>query len=197
MNFSEPIEVGDAVITAINHKLKDGSVISRILVKGTLSQSLASQLGIGGLAFLANGAPKEGFARLELSTGCQAFRAVLESDPALKQSIEITGDSSDKYLVERGAEGVLRLKFRLNYTGGDPHQALAYVMAVGSGESLLRVIPLQQELDLNQESDVSLTVKRANGETFSQPIPKETVREAFAATRKKTVKASRSAPNIQ
>jgi hypothetical protein len=188
--YSQPVEISDAVITAISHKMKDGSLVCRILVVGELSWRLAAELDVRGLVFLENGAPKQGFAKLELSTGCAAFRAVFEADPALKQSFEITGDSSDKYVIERGAEDVLRLKFRLNYSGGDPHKALAYMLAVGDSASLVRIIPLQQELDLAQESDVSVVVKH-DGKTFEQPIPKETVRQAFAASRRDEKEAAR------
>jgi hypothetical protein len=181
--FSEPIAIWDAAITAISHKLKDGVLTSHIIVTGTLNEDLAEELDVESLVFAANGAPKQGFEKLELSTGCQAFRAVFEADPALKQSIEITGDSTDNYLVERTSEGALRLKCRLNYHG-DPHQVLAYVLAVGSGESHLKIVPLQTELETAQESEVSIKVRRPDGTVHEEPVAKETVRQALGASRK-------------
>ena len=41
----KPIEIWDAVITAIHHKIEDGAVQSRILVTGTLNPDLADELG--------------------------------------------------------------------------------------------------------------------------------------------------------
>jgi hypothetical protein len=181
--FSEPIEIWDATIAAINHKVTDGVMASRILVSGTLNPALAKELEIKTLVFLPNDAPKDGFTKLELSTGCQAFRAVFEADPALKQSFEINGDSTNNYVVERQAEGVLRLKLRLNYHG-DPHQALAFVLAVGSGASMLKIVPLQRELDAAQESEVSVKVKHADGTVHETPVPKETVRATLAASQR-------------
>ena len=155
--FAEPIEVWDAVITAVSHKIKDGLVSSRILFTGTLNEDLADALGAKTLVFTSNGTPKEGFSKLELSTGCAACRALFEADPALKQSFELNGDSSDNYVIERQAEGVLRLKARLNYHG-DPYQVLGYVLAVGSGESVLKITPLQTELEAEEDTKVEINV---------------------------------------
>ena len=78
--FSKPIEIWDAVITAIHHNVEDGAVQSRILVTGTLNPDLADELGTKTLVFASNGTPKGGFSKLELDTGCAAFRAVFEAD---------------------------------------------------------------------------------------------------------------------
>ncbi len=174
--FSKPIEIWDAVITAIHHKVEDGAVQSRILVTGTLNPDLADELGTRTLVFASNGTPKGGFSKLELDTGCAAFRAVFEADPSLKQSFElISGDSTDRYIVERGAEGVLRLKLRLNYHG-DPHEVLAYVGVVGSGESMLKIVPLQTTIDNAKAS-------KEDDKEEAPPVPKETVRQAMTGSR--------------
>lgn len=144
--YSTEVEISDAVITAIHHKIADDKVQTRITVTGMLLPDLAERLSARDLIFAGNGTPKGGFSSLSLDTGCAAFRAVFEADPALRQSFELTsGDSTDQYTVARLAEGVMQLKLRLNYHG-DPHQALAYVMAIGSGQSKLRIVPLQTEM---------------------------------------------------
>lgn len=191
--FNNEIQLWHAVIAAINHKVKDGAVHSRIAVTGVLDVKLAEELGIKSLAFANNGTPKEGFTKLELSTSCQAFRAVFEAE-GLRQTFEITGDSADNFLVERIAEGVLRIKFRLNYHG-DPHQALAYVLAVGSAESELKVVPLQQELDAAGESELTVKATREDGSSEEFSIPKDTVRKALAAKKKHGSSRSRQAVN--
>jgi len=182
--FSAPVEIWDATVTAIHHKMKDGVLSSRLTVAGTLDESLAKELGANSLVFAENGTAKEGFSKLELSTGCAAFRALFQPDPVLKHDVEITGDSTDNYLVERKTKGGLKLKFRINYHG-DPHQMLAYVMAIGSGEAHLRITPLQKELETTEDSTVSITVTKGNGETFTQPVDKDTVRQALAPSHKR------------
>jgi hypothetical protein len=44
------------------------------------------------------------------------------------------------------------LKLRLNYHG-DPHRAVAYVMAIGNGDSRLRIVPLQTEIPAKDEPE--------------------------------------------
>ena len=101
---------------------------------------------------------------------------MFEADPSLKQSFElISGDSTDRYVVERGAEGVLRLKLRLNYHG-DPHEVLAYVGVVGSGESMLKIVPLQTTIDNAKAS-------KEDDKEEAPPVPKETVRQAMTGSR--------------
>jgi hypothetical protein len=151
--FSKPIEVWDAQITSVHLKTEDSKVQTRIMVTGSLDADLAEDLGARHVLFSDNGTPKQGYSKLQLDTRCQSFRAVFEADPALKQSFEIlAGDSTDRYIVERQADGVLQLKLRLNYHG-DPHHALAYIMAVGDSQSILKIVPLQQELDGEKRED--------------------------------------------
>jgi hypothetical protein len=151
--YSNEIEIPKAVITAIHHKVEDDKVQTRITVTGTLLPDLAERLGARDLIFAENGTPKGGFSSLALDTGCAAFRAIFEADPALKQSFELTsGDSTDQYTVTRLAECVMQLKLRLNYHG-DPHRAVAYVMAIGNGDSRLRIVPLQTEIPAKDEPE--------------------------------------------
>lgn len=192
--FNNQIEIWHTQIAALNHKVKDGTVHSRLLVAGVLDTKLAEDLGIKNLVFANNGTPKEGFSKLELSTNCHAFRAVFEAE-GLRQTFEITGDNTDNFLVERVTDekhGSFRLKFRLNYHG-DPHQALAYVLAVGSAESSLKVVPLQQELDASDATDLSVRATREDGSTEEFSIPKETVRKALGAKKKHASRSGRSA----
>ncbi len=145
--YSEQIVLRDAVIDSIHCKTEDGKVQSRIQVHGSLTQEVADVLGAKSLLFAHNGTPKEGFSSLALNTGCAAFRALFEADPALKQSFElVSGDSTDRYIVERLEDGILKVKLRLNYHG-DPHAALAYIVAIGNAESKLKIVPLQATMD--------------------------------------------------
>jgi hypothetical protein len=153
--YTEPLQLWDAVITAISHRIKDGLVTTRIMVTATLNQDTGNQLDVGSLVFNENGTPKAGFP-LDLSTGCAAFRALFEADPALKQSFELTGDATDNYVIERGTEGAMQLDLRLNHHG-DPHAALAYVLAIGNGESFLTITPLQESLKAEDETTVTLS----------------------------------------
>jgi hypothetical protein len=183
--YSEPITLRDAVITAIHLKTEDGKVQSRIQVHGSLNQEVADILGAKSLLFAINGTPKEGYSVMRLNTGCASFRATFEADPALKQAFELaSGDSTDRYIVERQAEGVLKLKLRLNYHG-DPHQALAYITAVGNSESLLRIVPLQTELDEDEDEDEDRP--KRNDEYLSEKpvvVPAEAVRQSLIGHRR-------------
>ena len=146
--FSKPIEIWDVIIPSISHKNRDGTVMTRISVTGTLNPALAKELGIEDLIFHKNGTPKGGFSSLALDTGCAAFRATIEAEQ-LKQQFElVSGDSTDSYVVQRMDEGVMQLRLRLNYHG-DPHLPVAFVKAVGNAEAILRITPLQSEIDPN------------------------------------------------
>ena len=189
--YSEPITLRDAVIDSIHLKTEDGKVQSRIQVHGSLNQEVADILGAKSLLFATNGTPKEGYSVIQLKTGCAAHRATFQADEALKQSFEIlSGDSSDRYIVERQAEGLLMLKLRLNYHG-DPHQALAYVMAVGNSESLLKIVPLQSEMAVDEEDekgeDEVEERPKKNDEYLSDELPfapVETVRQELIGHRR-------------
>lgn len=151
--YSSEVEIPNAVITAIHYKIEDDKIQTRISVTGTLLPDLAEHFGARNLIFADNGTPKGGFLALSLDTGCAAFRAIFEADPALKQSFELSsGDSTDQYTVKRLAEGVMQLRLRLNYHG-EPHQVLAYAAAIGNGKSRLRIIPLQTEMPATAEAD--------------------------------------------
>lgn len=176
--FSEPIELYDAVITAVSHKVKDGGVNSRLIVLCTLSPGLAEELDAASLVFAANGTPKEGFDRLELSTGCASFRAIFEAPKQVKQSFEMNGDSVNHMSVDRKPDGILQLRLRLNYHG-DPHTALGFVMAVGSMECLCKIIPLQRELEEAEKAPVK--VVKAQEPTMPA---KEAARQAMSAATK-------------
>jgi hypothetical protein len=144
--FSDQIVLRDAVIDSIHYKTEDGKVQGRVQLHASLTQEAGEILGVKSVVFANNGTPKDGFSTLALDTGCAAFRAVFNADPSLKQSFElVSGDSTDRYIVERQAEGHLELKLRLNFHG-DPHPALAYIVAVGNAESLLKIVPLQSEI---------------------------------------------------
>jgi hypothetical protein len=151
--YSEQITIARAVITAIHLKVEDSKIQTRIIASGAMSPELAQQIGARSLIYAENGTPKGGYTAAKLDTGCAAFRAVFEADPALKQSFELlSGDSTDSYVVTREADGALKLKFRLNYHG-DPHQAIAFVQMVGNAECSLKITPLQTEIPANAKDE--------------------------------------------
>ena len=167
--YSEPITIRDFITRSIHIKSADGKCQTRVQGDGTLTQEVAETLGAKSLVFAPNGTPKEGFSSLQLDTGCGAFRAVFQADPALKQSFEVpSGDSSDQYTVERQEEGLLKLKLRLNYHG-DPHQAVAYLAAVGNAESLLKIVPLQSEINTEADEEDNEEAEKDLQEPLYQP----------------------------
>jgi hypothetical protein len=140
----QSILIRQAQIHSINHRLKDGRLSHSIVISGALDQNLAQELGCRELIFLNNGMPRQGFPQLPLDISCGPFRVTFEADPDLHQQFEITGDTCDRFLVKRNENGSLHLRLRLNFHG-DPHGALAYVQAVGSGASLLSFTVLEQQ----------------------------------------------------
>lgn len=187
--FTDKISLGDAQISGIVHKLKDGVLTSRILVSATLTEGIAEELECKGLVFTPNGIAKEGWSKLELSTGCASCRAVFQAAPELKQEFELDADAADNFVVERQAEGRLRLKLRLNYHG-DPYKPLAYVLAVGSGESWLEITPLQKEIEDASGVDAKLVVTDKSGQQMSIPVPQETLRRAALSSRSASKKVN-------
>jgi hypothetical protein len=144
MNVMEHrIYIKQVQITAVSHKLKDGIMTHSLSVSGHLDQKLAQHLGCADLVFLQNGTPRQGFPQLPLDAECGAFRALFEADPELRQQFEITGDNCNGFVVKRNENGSLSLRFRLHYHG-NPHPALGYLEAVGSGASTLALSPLEQ-----------------------------------------------------
>lgn len=171
--ISEPFTLRDAVITAIDNTMKDGKVQARVHVYGTLNQEVAAVLGAQSLCFANNGTPKEGFKSLQLDTGCAAFRAVIQADPALKQNFELSsGDHTDSYVVRRQAEGHLKLELRLNYHGSSIHLQ-AFWEAVGSSELLLKIVPLQVEMDGDEVEDSPKTNAEYDAEEEQKEEEKE------------------------
>ncbi len=142
--LDKPITWKAVQITAVAHRLKDGILLHRLSVSGLLTQELAADLGCQDLVFLENGAPKQGFTKFDLDVECGAFRANFEADPDLKQRFELTGESCEGFVIKRTETGAFVLSWRMNYHG-DPHPALAYLEAVGGGDSALRIIPLEQQ----------------------------------------------------
>lgn len=179
--YSDEVQISDAVITAIHHKIEDDNLQTRISVTGTLLPDLAERLGCRDVIFAKNGTPKGGYSTVQLDTGCKAYRAVFQSDPALKQTFELmSGDSTDRYVAERVADGVIKLKFRLNYHGV-PHEAIAYVLAIGSGESRLKIVPLQTEIAPAAAEDEKPRQRTVDEYLSDAPVvvASETVRNAM------------------
>jgi hypothetical protein len=181
--FSEAVEVWDATISAIQHRIKDGTVSTRLMVAGELNESLADRLGCKDLCYAKNGTPKGGFSSVELDTGCQSCRVMFEPDPALKQQLELNIDQADNFLVERNGDGKFRLKLRLHCMG-EPFAALGYVLAVGTSPAVLTITPLQQELAAADGSSVEIHVLGKDGSRHIEPVAKETVRAALGAASK-------------
>ena len=151
--FAKEILMGGTVISSIHHKIQDDKMQTRISCSGTLNPILAAKLGAQDLVFAKNGTPKGGFSSLALDTGCAAFRALFQPDAALKHSFElVSGDSTDRYVIKRQEGGVLKLELRLNYHG-NPHEAIAYALAVGGAEAELKIVPLQSEIDTTKSGD--------------------------------------------
>ena len=142
--FDKAITFKAVQITAVAHRLKEGILLHKLSVSGLLTRELATELGCEDLIFLDTGAPKQGFTKFELDVECGAFRASFEADPDLKQRFEVTGDACESFVVKRTENGVFQLSWRMNYHG-DPHPALAYLEAVGSGDSALQIVPLEQQ----------------------------------------------------
>ena len=142
--LDKPITLKAVQITALAHRLKEGVLLHRLAVTGLLTRELASELGCQDLVFLENGAPKQGFTKFDLDVECGAFRATFEADPDLKQHFELIGDACESFVVKRNEAGSFQLSWRMNYHG-DPHPALAYLEAVGGGDSALRIVPLEQQ----------------------------------------------------
>ena len=142
--LDKPITLRAVQITALAHRLKEGILLHRLSVSGLLTRELAAELGCQDLVFLDNGTPKHGFTKFDLDVECGAFRASFEADPDLKQRFQLTGDACEGFVVKRTEAGELLLSWRMDYHG-DPHPALAYLEAVGSADSALRIVPLEQQ----------------------------------------------------
>jgi hypothetical protein len=180
--FTDSIELWGAQVSAISHKIKDGLTTSKLVVTSMLDPDLARKLGCFDVCFLPNEAPRSSFTKMELDNGCAAFRATFEPDPALKHSMEITGDTVDGLTVKSSKDG-LRIYLKLCFHS-DPHIPIAYVLAVGSAEAFVKIHPLQQELDAAEGSEVSIKVRRPDGTVYEEPVAKETVRQALGAGRR-------------
>ena len=142
--LDKPITLKAVQISALAHRLKEGTLLHRVSVSGLLTREPATELGCQDLVFLDNGAPRQGFIKFDLDVECGAFRAFFEADPELKQRFELAGASCDSFVVKRTDNGLLQLSWRMNYHG-DPHPALAYLEAVGGADSALRIVPLEQQ----------------------------------------------------
>lgn len=166
--FSEPITLRNAVLRDVHNQMSNGKLQTRIVCVGTLSQELAELLGAKTIVYRENGTPREGFQELKLDTSCAAFRAVFEADPALKQSFELaSGDSSDQYRIKRMEDGSLQLSLRLNFHSGDVYRLFSYWTALGDGDSLLKITPLQTAIADKPKRNNDYKAKAANDQGAS------------------------------
>lgn len=161
--FSEPIEFPGAVVKTVVFKKKDGVNQTRIDVQCGVTEAVARELGCRDVLYLKNGAPRQGFTGTELDTGCKSLRALFQPDKTLKQSLEINGDQAEGFYVERASSGDYRLSFQLHCSIA-PLEIWNYVDRVGDAPAILKLAPLQQEIDQSKpggdEDTAQKTVQR-------------------------------------
>ena len=157
--LTEPLTIYGIRITGLAYSLKDGRIASRLTVTCHLDVPVAKALGCRDLLFLENETPKEGFARLDLDTACERYRALFEClDPELKQTFEIDGDACDAFCVDRLEGGAFRLRFRLPHMA-NLHGPLAFLEQIGTAQSWMKLTParsaaLFETIELGGEAEV-------------------------------------------
>ena len=152
MILSEPITIASGHIAALSYSLKDGLVSSTVTVRSVLTPELAASLGCQEMLFLDDGTPKDGFAKLELDTCCEQYRAEFRcTDPEIKQGFTIEGQACDRFCVTRTDSNVFDIRFRLHHTT-NLHGPLAFVEQTGAALIVVRLVPKQGQL-FHTESD--------------------------------------------
>lgn len=179
--IDKPIELYDAHIHAITHKIKDGAISSKLSCVASINTDLAEKLGCKSILY-ENGVSRDGFSSVELDVMVPVFRAVFECD-GLKQTLHINGDQGDGFLVESTKDG-LRLKFKLGHHG-DPLTALSYLMAVGTAQGVCKITPLQETLDLADSATATLEITGKDGSKSSTVIPPEMMQQALLKAKTK------------
>jgi hypothetical protein len=158
--------VEGARITAVEHKIANGGVSSRIKVTGKFTAKVATALNARWLLFDKQQLVKDGFDSVELKAEMLNIRMRFEI-PKLGRPIELTSERADRFRVMRRESkkksAALVLQFRVHHAGS-PFELLEHMISVGGAEGTITVESLQRDLFERKEE--------AAKETAAQKVSK-------------------------
>lgn len=147
-----------ARINAIEHKIANGNVSSRIKCSAQFTTKNATSMEARWVMFDRDELAKSGYKAIELDYEMKNLRLRFAVPEMKEHELDLTCELAAAFKVFRQGDGKkkpkkLMVQFKLE-TNGSPFELLEYMIKIGGAEGKLELEPLQKEL-FDQEQAVS------------------------------------------
>ena len=170
-----PVVFEKSRITAVEHKLGNGGVSSRIKVAAVFTAKVAQALNAKWVLFDKEQLVKDGFKSVELDAEVKNIGIRFEV-PKLGGALDLTSESATNFKVLRMGDGKkkakkLMVQFRIQHAGS-PFELLEHMIRVGGAEGTLTLTPLQKEMFEEAQKAGRITTSKPEPITFTERIAK-------------------------
>ncbi len=155
MNLEHALVFEDAVVVGLTTTptdSEDDGPREELVLQVGLTHEIADALGVKGLVYNDNGTVRSVWTRIALDLSYSDVRINTPAEHS-GQSICLTPKALSGFAIKRSKAGAAKLDFKAK-TEGYATALAEFVSAVGTAPFRLEVEPLQQQLPLDQGSDV-------------------------------------------
>lgn len=150
-----------ARISAVEHKIANGNVSSRIKVVAKFTAALAEAMEARWVFFDKEQIPKQGYKAIELDYELKNFRLRFHVPKMDEDRLELTSELAQKFKVVRqgnrkkAKKELLVVQFQVMHAGS-PFELLEYLLKLGGAEGVMELEPLQREM-FDQQAQAAAT----------------------------------------
>lgn len=181
----KPIVFEKAHISAVEHKIGNGAVTSRIKVTAVFTPEVATAMEARWVLFDRDQVVKNGYKNIELDYELKNLRMTFEVPEMAQSRLQLTSELASGFKVMRRGDGKkkakrLAVQFRIGHAGS-PFDLLEYLIRIGGAVGRMELTALQQEMFPAQDQAEAATVT-SDTSTGRNNADKRKIRNATAPT---------------